>query len=47
MNDREKRLQHAMVSFAMLGGLLVKSPYPQPTPSRHFEPIRIPNPRKD
>ncbi|HEV7351672.1 MAG TPA: hypothetical protein VGN74_00910 [Brevundimonas sp.] len=47
MDDREKRLQHAMVSFAMLGGLLVRSPYPQSTPSRHFEPLKPPSPRKD
>ncbi|MCZ8087650.1 MAG: hypothetical protein ACK5WW_04360 [Brevundimonas sp.] len=47
MDDREKRLQHAMVSFAMLGGLLVRSPYPHSTPSRAFEPLKPPKPPRD
>lgn len=47
MNDREKKLQHAMVSFAMLGGLLVRTPQSQNTPSRRFEPLRPRDPRQD
>ena len=47
MDDREKRLQHAMVSFAMLGGLLLRSPYPPSPPSRAFEPLKPPKPPRD
>lgn len=47
MNDREKRMQHAMVSFAMMGGLLVKTPQPHPTQSRprDFMPYPLPGRR--
>ena len=30
MNDRDKNLQHAMMSFALLGGMLIPSRNRQP-----------------
>ncbi|WP_171981971.1 hypothetical protein [Brevundimonas sp. LM2] len=46
MNDRDKNLQHAMMSFALWGGMLVNTKAPRPDdrvvshPS-NFEPFRF------
>ena len=50
MNDRDKNLQHAMMSFAIWGGMLVNSRQPRSSdrivshPS-NFVPFRFDKPR--
>jgi len=50
MNDKDKNLQHAMTSFAFLGGMLVHNRTPRASdrvvshPS-NFVPIEIKRPR--
>ena len=51
MNDKERNLQHAMMSFALWGGMLVNTKQMNPANNRavshpsNFVPITIKRPR--